>query len=121
MRNSWFPACRASASTVFRKRAAGLPDDLPVLAVTKGMVDGDDGTLIPYPVYYRRKLGARKLNLNAVGGPCTSYEWPTATRPTSPILRRGHRDLKRIKALFGTDNYHISLRPTSSASSARSQ
>ena len=49
-----------------------IPEDLPVLAITKGMVDLPDGTLQPYPMYYKAKLPNRKLHLNAVGGPCTS-------------------------------------------------
>ena len=50
-----------------------LPEDLPVLAVTKGMIE-ENGRLIPYPLYYKRQLGSLRRNLNAVGGPCTSYE-----------------------------------------------
>ena len=51
-----------------------IPESLPVLSITKGLVDLPDGTLISYLEYYRRQLGGRKLSLNAIGGPCTAYE-----------------------------------------------
>ena len=51
-----------------------IPDTTPVLSVTKGLVAYDDGTLISYPEYWERSIAPRKMNLNAVGGPCTSYE-----------------------------------------------
>ncbi|NLD60555.1 MAG: glycerol-3-phosphate dehydrogenase [Clostridiales bacterium] len=86
-----------------------IPDALPVLAVTKGMVDGEDGELVPYPVYYRRKLGARKLNLNAVGGPCTSYELADRDQTYVAFCGEDIEALRRIRALFRTDYYHISL------------
>ena len=50
-----------------------IPETLPVLSITKGMLDTDDGQLIPYPHLYAQKMQG-KLSLNAVGGPCTSYE-----------------------------------------------
>ena len=51
-------------------------EDLPVLSVTKGLMDKEDGTLISYPDVWREKMTAigKKLSLNAIGGPCTSYE-----------------------------------------------
>ena len=51
-----------------------IPDQTPVLSVTKGLIAYDDGTLISYPEYWERNIAPRKMNLNAVGGPCTSYE-----------------------------------------------
>ena len=86
-----------------------LPESLPVLAVTKGMIDREDGALIPYPHYYREKLGTRHLSLNAVGGPCTSYE--LADRDPTYVAFCGEhiQVLRRIKALFETSYYNISL------------
>lgn len=91
------------------KVLSAIPDDLPVLSVTKGMFDTPDGGLISYPEYYEGKLGGRRLSLNAIGGPCTSYE--LADRHHSAVFFCG-RDmdmLRRIKALLETDYYHISL------------
>ena len=41
----------------------------------EGMVDLEDGTLVPYPTIFEQHQPAGKhINFNAIGGPCTSYE-----------------------------------------------
>ena len=86
-----------------------LPEDMPILGITKGMIDLDDGTLIAYPEYYRSKHPERKLRLCAVGGPCTSYELADHD-PTEVCFCGDEKELlKWIKGLFETDYYHISL------------
>ncbi|MBR0463319.1 MAG: glycerol-3-phosphate dehydrogenase [Clostridia bacterium] len=86
-----------------------IPEDMPVLGVTKGMVDLENGEMISYPEYYMLKHPGRKLRLCAVGGPCTSYE--LADRDPTEVCFCGEEpDLLRwIKGLFETDVYHISL------------
>ena len=52
-----------------------LPEEVPLLTVTKGMVDLEDGTLVPYPtIFEQRQPAGKHINFNAIGGPCTSYE-----------------------------------------------
>ena len=86
-----------------------MPEDMPILGVTKGMVDLPDGTLISYPEYYRTKHPGRKMRLCAVGGPCTSYELADHD-PTEVCFCGDEPDLLRwIKSLFECDYYHISL------------
>ena len=51
-----------------------FPTRRPCCRLPKGLVAYDDGTLISYPEYWERSIAPRKMNLNAVGGPCTSYE-----------------------------------------------
>lgn len=85
-----------------------IPDALPVLAVTKGMQDTEDGQLIPYPQLYAQKLD-RKLSLNAVGGPCTSYELADHDPTQVCFCGEDMETLRTIKAMFETDYYHISL------------
>lgn len=85
-----------------------IPQTLPVLAVTKGMQDTEDGSLIPYPHLYAQKL-SRKLSLNAVGGPCTSYELADHDPTEVCFCGEDMQTLKNIKAMFETDYYHISL------------
>ena len=86
-----------------------IPEDMPVLGITKGMVNLEDGTLISYPEYYKMKHPGKKLRLNAVGGPCTSYE--LADHDPTEVCFCGEEPelLKWIKSLFETDYYHISL------------
>lgn len=85
-----------------------IPQTLPVLAVTKGMQDTEEGQLIPYPHLYAQKLD-RKLSLNAVGGPCTSYELADHDPTEVCFCGEDMEALRKIKAMFETDYYHISL------------
>jgi glycerol-3-phosphate dehydrogenase (NAD(P)+) len=85
-----------------------IPDSLPVLSITKGLTDAEDGRLITFPHLYAARSG-RNIKFNAVGGPCTSYELadhdPTEVCFCGPDIAL----LRRIKAMFETSYYHISL------------
>lgn len=84
-----------------------IPDNVPVLSVTKGLIDREDGTLMPFPAYY--KQNCPRLSFNAIGGPCTSYE--LADRRHSAVAFCGDDPaiLKRLKLMLATEYYHISL------------
>lgn len=84
-----------------------IPAGLPVLNVTKGMLDGEDGSLTSYPEHYREAAPGKTLL--AVGGPCTSYE--LADRDPTGVCFCGWDvpALRLAKRLLGTDYYHISL------------
>ncbi|WP_455795604.1 NAD(P)-binding domain-containing protein [Clostridium butyricum] len=87
-----------------------LPEDIPVLSITKGMITKDDGEMINYPEYFLRKLPHNKhLCINAVGGPCTSYE--LADKDNSEVVFCGEdiNTLRMLKSMFETSYYHISL------------
>ena len=87
-----------------------IPESLPVLSITKGMMDTEEGELIPYPYLYEKRLGgSRKLSLNAVGGPCTSYELADHDPTEVCFCGRDIEQLRAFKAMFETDYYHISL------------
>jgi len=86
-----------------------IPDSLPVLSVTKGMYDTPEGGLISYPEYYESKLGSRQLSLNAIGGPCTSYELADRRHSAVFFCGRDINVLRRLKSMLETDYYHISL------------
>ncbi len=86
-----------------------IPDSLPVLSITKGMVNTPAGDLIPYPRLYRDRFPDRRLSLNAVGGPCTSYELADHD-PTEVCFCGDDIDqLRWFRSLFETAYYHISL------------
>lgn len=85
-----------------------VPPELPVLAVTKGMFDMPDGRLIPYPAHYEELTGGR-LSLNAVGGPCTSYELADRDQTHVTFCGRDIGTLRRIRVMLETGYYHISL------------
>ncbi|MBQ9988303.1 MAG: glycerol-3-phosphate dehydrogenase [Clostridia bacterium] len=86
-----------------------IPESLPVLSVTKGMQDNEDGSMIPYPHLFAQKVPGRNLSLNAVGGPSTSYELadhdPTEVCFCGPDIET----LRWIKSIFECDYYFISL------------
>ena len=86
-----------------------IPESLPVLSITKGMIDLPDGSLISYPEYYHRRLPDRKLSLSAVGGPCTSYELADLDPTEVAFCGDDIEKLRWFKSLFETDYYHISL------------
>jgi len=88
-----------------------IPEETPVLTVTKGLQDTEDGKLLPYPVIWADKMEkiGRHPCLNAIGGPCTSYE--LVAHDQTEVAFCGH-DLKVLEVLrsyMQTDYYHISL------------
>ena len=84
-----------------------LPENIPVLSVTKGMYNLPDGTLMSYPKFYAMKYPKRSFS--AIGGPCTSYE--LADRDFTHICFCGHNldELEKMKELLETSYYNISL------------
>lgn len=87
-----------------------LSDDVPILSVTKGMIDNEDGSLTTYVEYWEEKQPAGKnLNINAIGGPCTARD--LSDHDYSFVAFCGHdmETLRWIKSLFTTDYYIISL------------
>lgn len=87
----------------------GIPESLPVLSITKGLVNLPDGTLISYLDLYRQRLGEKKRSLNAVGGPCTAYELADLDPTTVCFCGDDIGLLRRLRELFRTEYYHISV------------
>ncbi len=85
-----------------------IPEGLPVLSVTKGMIDEADGTMLSYPEAFER-AAKRDISFNAIGGPCTSYELADKDPSSVTFCGRDIEKLRRIKSLFETPYYHISL------------
>lgn len=88
-----------------------IPEDMPVLSVTKGLYDLPDGTLLCYPELWRDRLAEKgmKRNLNAIGGPCTSYELVAHDQTEVTFCGNDPKTLKKLKDIMATDYYHISL------------
>lgn len=85
-----------------------IPVNVPVLSVTKGLEDMPDGSMRTFPQALAHKCPMGH-SLNAVGGPCTSYE--LADRRHSAVVFCGddRTVLRRLKTLLETQYYHISL------------
>ena len=82
-----------------------------VLTVTKGLMDTPDGKLLTYPDLWKNKLKSLniKLSLNAIGGPCTSYELVSHDQTEVSFCGDNIDDLKYLKQVMQTDYYHISI------------
>ncbi len=85
-----------------------IPDGVPVLAVTKGLLSREGGTLLPFPTYYKNKTNGR-LPFCAIGGPCTSYELADRRQTCVAFCGEDTGTLKFLQSLLETDYYHISL------------
>ena len=83
--------------------------ELPILTVTKGMQDDAEGNLHVYPEIFEQKSGCRGLKLNAVGGPCTSYELADHDDTEVTFCGKDLKLLAWIRSLFETDYYHVSI------------
>ena len=82
---------------------------LPVLTVTKGMQDDEAGNLTVYPEVFEACSGHRGLRLNAVGGPCTSYELADLDDTEVTFCGKDLALLRWIRGLFEHDCYHVSV------------
>ncbi|MBQ6613898.1 MAG: glycerol-3-phosphate dehydrogenase [Clostridia bacterium] len=88
-----------------------IPDEMPVLTVTKGLMDTPDGRLLTYPDLWKevaKKLG-KNLSLNAIGGPCTSYELVAHDQTEVSFCGENLETLAMLKKVMETDYYHISI------------
>lgn len=88
-----------------------LDPALPVLSVTKGLINLEDGTLISYPDYWERELAKKGIirSICAIGGPCTSYELVFHDQTEVAFCGKDASVLKMMKETMATDYYHISL------------
>jgi glycerol-3-phosphate dehydrogenase (NAD(P)+) len=84
--------------------------EVPVIAVTKGLVVQPDGYFKPLPEYIDDCLPPDtrgKIGLNAIGGPCIAHE--LAARRKTCVVFTGHDldILSLLKKAFSTSYYHI--------------
>ena len=88
-----------------------LNENVPVITVTKGLIDTPNGKLITYPAYWQQKLDAmgKQLSLNAIGGPCTSYELVFHDQTEVAFCGKDLETLRYIRSIMETNYYHISL------------
>lgn len=88
-----------------------VPENVPVLSVTKGLMDTEDGELLCYPQVWEKMLAEKglKRNINAIGGPCTSYELVAHDQTEVYFCGKDIETLRFLKSVMKTDYYHISL------------
>ena len=88
-----------------------LHENVPVISVTKGLMNTQDGTLLCYPDLWQAKLDelGKNIPLCAIGGPCTSYELVAHDQTEVTFCGKDMAVLRMIKSAMATDYYHISL------------
>lgn len=88
-----------------------LEDHVPVISVTKGLMDTEEGNLLTYLDIWQEKLDAlgKEIPLNAIGGPCTSYELVAHDQTEVTFCGNDLQVLRMIKSAMATDYYHVSL------------
>lgn len=88
-----------------------LPEHIPVISVTKGLMDTPEGQLLTYVDLWQVKLDelGKQIPLCAIGGPCTSYELVAHDQTEVSFCGKDMDILRMIKAAMATDYYHISL------------
>ena len=88
-----------------------LEENVPVISVTKGLWNLPDGTLLTYPDIWQQKLDelGKHIPLNAIGGPCTSYELVAHDQTEVSFCGKDMDILRMIKSAMTTSYYHISL------------
>ena len=88
-----------------------LTEGVPVISVTKGLMDTEEGELVTYPYIWEQKLIELNKNipLCAIGGPCTSYELVAHDQTHVAFCGKDMQVLGMIKSAMATDYYHISL------------
>lgn len=88
-----------------------LDPSVPVISVTKGLINLENGDLISYPEYWKRELAKKGINreICAIGGPCTSYELVAHDQTEVAFCGYQKDVVKMIKSAMQTDYYHISV------------
>ncbi|HRR33314.1 MAG TPA: glycerol-3-phosphate dehydrogenase [Kiritimatiellia bacterium] len=88
-----------------------IPVEIPVLSVTKGLLDTEDARLLTYPAVWEQRLAAKGIRraINAVGGPCTSYELVAHDQTEVAFCGKDIDILRKIRQIMATDYYHVSL------------
>ena len=88
-----------------------LPPSLPVLSVTKGLMDTPEGKLLTYPAVWESRLAEKGIvrDVCAIGGPCTSYELVAHDQTEVAFCGKDLAVLKMFREAMATSYYHISL------------
>lgn len=84
-----------------------LSRDIPILSVTKGLLNMEDGTLRTFPDILKERCPG--YSFNAIGGPCTSYELADRRHSAVAFCGEDVDTLRRIRDLLETEYYHISI------------
>lgn len=87
-----------------------LPDNIPVLSVTKGLYERN-GELLTYPEVMEDRARELKKSIPfyAIGGPCTSYELAYGDQSHVVFCGRDTEGLEKLRSIFETPYYRIGI------------
>ena len=85
-----------------------IPENLPVISITKGLHCAPDGSITSFPDYMKKKCG-RNLSLNAIGGPCISFELADRHNTLVAFCGEDRKMLEKIRDVLATPYYHLDL------------
>lgn len=104
-----FVICGVSSFGVDWFAEAVLPalGGIPVLSVTKGLFDTEDGRLLTYPEYWNRLVPDAEIC--AIGGACTSYELVAEDPTVVTYCGKNRATLEMMRQAMETDYYYIAL------------
>lgn len=87
-----------------------LDDTVPLIMVTKGLHLDEENVLSTFPKYFKENLAENSnLSINAIGGPCTSYELADRRNSNVAFCGEDRKILAFIKEILETSYYKISL------------
>lgn len=88
-----------------------LPEEIPVLCLTKGLEAKDNGDLISYPEYWEKALekAGKHIEICAIGGPCISHELVFTDHTAVGLCGRSSKVLRMMKEALQCSYYHISI------------
>lgn len=84
-----------------------IPQGVPVLSVTKGLLDKEDGQLMTFPEYWNSIRP--DIEFYAIGGPCIAKELTHHQETWVGYCGKDIEKTAAIRSIFETDYYHISL------------
>lgn len=86
-----------------------VPRSIPIISVTKGLIDTDEGELITYPKYWEDNMCTDGRKIYAIGGPCTARDLSDHDQSFVAFCGPDMKTLRWMRSLFSTDYYIISL------------
>lgn len=87
-----------------------IPDHVPVISVTKGMIDLEDGSMKTFPELFEESTPEDiHHDFCAIGGPCRCYEMADHDDTKVAFCGKNQNVLEFFRSLFETDYYHIDL------------
>ncbi len=88
-----------------------IPENAPILSVTKGLFCTEDGALLTYPELWEERLAEKGLSrtICAIGGPCTSYELVAGDLTRVSFCGKDKAALAMMQSAMATETYHVSI------------